>query len=107
MHKAHERNAAQSQTKTEKPKSLLYAEWSGGSADRAKQQVEDCCYGFGHGFFEWVLPLDGADLRKAHRLRILCEASSHRIDTPQTDSDIFPTTLRMSLNDVRIYEAES
>ena len=33
-----------------------------------------------------------------------CEASSHRIDTPQTDDEIYPTTLRMSLNGVRVYQ---
>ena len=69
------------------------------------RRVEDACYGFVHGFFEWVLPLKGAQLAKARRLRILCEASSHRIDAPQTDADIFPTTLIMLLNGVRVYKA--
>lgn len=81
------------------------AQWSGGSGDREKAKAEDTCYGFGSGYFEWALPLAGAELTAARRLRVLCEASSHRIDAPQTDSDIFPTTLRMSLNGVRIYEA--
>jgi hypothetical protein len=87
------------------PADWASAEWSGDSAEREKERVEDCCYGFGHGFFEWALPLKGADLRKAHRLRVLCEASSHRVDTPQTDEDVFPTTLRMSVNGVRVYDA--
>ncbi len=81
------------------------AEWSGGQGDREKARAEDCCYGLGHGFFEWALPLGGADLAKAHRLRVIGELSSHRTDAPQTDADIFPTTLQMFLNDVRIYEA--
>ncbi|MEY2465810.1 MAG: hypothetical protein QOD03_331 [Verrucomicrobiota bacterium] len=80
------------------------SEWSGGTADRDKERAEDCCYGFGHGFFEWTFPLQGADLSKARRLKVLCEASSHRMDSPQTDSDIFPTTMQMSLNDVPVYQ---
>jgi hypothetical protein len=87
------------------PANWAKAEWSGGAGEREKERAEDCCYGFGDGFFEWVLPLNGADLTKAHRVRVLCEASSHRVDAPQTDQGIFPTTLRMSLNDVRVYEA--
>ncbi|EEF61708.1 glycoside hydrolase family 2 protein [Pedosphaera parvula] len=81
------------------------AEWSGGMGERDQERAEDCCYGTGHGFFEWVLPLNGADLSKARRLRILCEISSHRIDTPQTDDDIFPTTLHGYLNGIQIYNS--
>jgi len=87
------------------PANWAQAEWSGGSGKREKERAEDCCFGFGHGFFEWVLPLNGADLARAHRVRILCEASSHRVDAPQTDEDIFPTTLGILLNGVRVYEA--
>ncbi|HZR16653.1 MAG TPA: glycoside hydrolase family 2 TIM barrel-domain containing protein [Verrucomicrobiae bacterium] len=87
------------------PANWAQAEWSGGSADRDKERAEDCAYGFGDGYFEWVLPLAGADLTKAHRVRILCEVSSRRVDAPQTDEDTFPTTLRMSLNGVKVYEA--
>jgi hypothetical protein len=35
----------------------------------------------------------------------LCEASSHRSDAPQTDDDIFPTTLEIFANGVQIYDA--
>ncbi|HLH57261.1 MAG TPA: glycoside hydrolase family 2 TIM barrel-domain containing protein [Verrucomicrobiae bacterium] len=87
------------------PADWANAEWSGGSGERETERTEDCCFGFGHGFFEWVLPLGGADLSKARRVRTVCEVSSHRIDMPQTDPDIFPTTLRMDLNDVHVYEA--
>ena len=72
------------------PANWARAEWSGGTGDRDKARAEDCCYGFGHGFFEWVLPLDGADLAKARRIRVLCEASSHRADSPQTDDGHLP-----------------
>lgn len=87
------------------PGNWAQAQWSGGTVERDKEKAEDCCYGFGDGFFEWALPLSGADLSKARRVRVLCEVSSHRIDAPQTDADVFPTTLRMLLNGVRIYEA--
>ena len=60
---------------------------------RERARADDYCYGQGHGFFEWVLPLAGADISRARRIRVLAEASSHRIDTPQTDDDIFPTTI--------------
>jgi len=86
------------------PSSWTGAEWSGGTADRDKERVEDACYGAGHGFFEWDLHLDGADLAKARRVKILCEASSHRTDFPQTDDDVFPTTLDISLNGTRLYQ---
>lgn len=80
------------------------AKWSGSGPDRDRIRAEDCCSAFGHGFFEWKLPLAGADLAKAHRLKLLCEASSHRVDNPQTDSDTYSTTLRLTLNGVRVYE---
>src|SRR5262249_19554651 len=67
--------------------------------------AEDCCYGFGRGYFEWVFPLEGRDISGARRIRVLCEASSHRMDTPQTDGDIFPTTLQMFLNGIQVYGA--
>ena len=60
------------------------------------------CYGNGSGFFEWKFPLENADLKKARRLRFLCEASSRRADTPQTTKDRFPTTLHVDLNGVPI-----
>ena len=79
------------------------AGWEGEFGDRDKSRAEDNCYGFGHGFFEWKLPLNGADLTKAQRVKVVCEASSHRIDNPQTDADIFPTTMQVSLNNVPVY----
>jgi hypothetical protein len=85
------------------PANWEQAQWDGEFGDRDKSAAEDSCYGFGHGYFEWKLPLNGADLAKAHRLKVVCEASSHRIDSPQTDADIFPTTLQLSLNDIPVY----
>jgi hypothetical protein len=81
------------------------AEWSLGSGDREQARADDYCYGVGHGHFEWEFPMGNFKLSNARRIRILCEASSHRIDTPQTDYEIYPTTFRMLLNQVRVYEA--
>jgi len=90
------------------------AQWSGGTdggpgaspeGHREQERANDCCSGMGHGYFEWLLPLDSADLTKARRIKMICEASSHRIDTPQTDADLFPTTLQMQLNGITVYEA--
>jgi hypothetical protein len=87
------------------PGNWASAEWSGGMGDREQAQAEDSCHGHGCGFFEWVLPLEGADLSKARRLRVLCEVSSRRIDNPQTDDDIFSTTLHGFLNGIQIYNS--
>ncbi len=85
------------------PGNWTNAEWSGDMSDRDHAGAEDCCFGHGHGYFEWLLPLAGADISRAQRIRVLCEASSHRIDTPQTDAEIFPTTLQMFLNGIQVY----
>ncbi len=87
------------------PANWSAGEWSGGASERDRDRAEDSCYGFGHGFFEWSLPLKRADLAKARGIKVLCEASSHRTDCPQTDEDNYPTTLRVFLNEVRLYEA--
>jgi hypothetical protein len=81
------------------------ANWNAGISDREVSRVADFCYGGGAGFYEWTLPLHGAELQNAHRVRVLCEASSCRPDHPQTDVHRHPTTLKISLNHVRIYEA--
>ncbi|HMJ65957.1 MAG TPA: glycoside hydrolase family 2, partial [Candidatus Binatia bacterium] len=85
------------------PADWVASEWSGGTIDRENERLQDACYGQGHGYFEWLLPLGNVDFARARRLRLLCEASSHRVDAPQTDDDIFPTTLEMFLNGVRMY----
>src|SRR6266581_5958060 len=59
---------------------------------------------FRDGFFEWILPLNGARLTQARRVKVLCEASFHRADSPQTDDDVYPRTLQLFLNDIRVYE---
>jgi hypothetical protein len=86
------------------PANWAAAEWSLGAGDRERERVEDHCYGFGHGYFEWFLPMDGIDFEKIVRLKLLCEASSRRIDTPQTDQDVLATTLEIDLNDIPVYK---
>jgi hypothetical protein len=81
------------------------ANWNAGISDRELSRDADFCYGGGAGFYEWTLPLQAAELRKARRLRVLCEASSCRPDHPQTDVHRHPTRLKISLNHVRVYEA--
>jgi hypothetical protein len=87
------------------PAAWQSGEWTGGVGSHDEELARDSCYGFGAGYFEWVFPLGDADLSKARRLRLLCEASSRRMDTPQTDEDVFPTTLRVTINELRVYEA--
>jgi hypothetical protein len=87
-----------------KPGAWTEGEWRDGIGDRAAALSSDSCHGFGHGFFEWSLPLSGVDLRKARRLKVLCEASSHRADAPQTDDELHSTMLQIFLNNVRVYE---
>lgn len=106
--------SAYPERREETPRGLIFrglpaawqaAEWSGGFGNHDDELASDSCFGWGQGFFEWVFPLGGSDLSKAKGLRLLCEASARRIDTPQTDDDVFPTTLRVTVNEVRVYEA--
>jgi hypothetical protein len=87
------------------PADWAESEWSGGTIDRENEKEQDACYGRGHGYFEWLLPLSNAEIARARRLRVVCEASSHRVDAPQTDDDICPTTLQISLNGIAVYDA--
>jgi hypothetical protein len=87
------------------PSDWIHGEWSASIMDRQMSRAEDLCFGTGHGYFEWMLPLGRAEISRARRLRVLCEASSHRADNPQTDANIFPTTLEMFVNDVPLYRA--
>lgn len=87
------------------PADWARSEWTGYVGNRDEEHAGDACWGFGHGYFEWDLPLGDADLRKAYRLRVLAEGSSRRMDTPQTDDDRFPTGFQMLLNGVRVYES--
>ena len=86
------------------PAEWVRSEWTGYAGDRDHERFEDAAWGFGHGFFEYEFPLEDIDFHKAYRVRVLSEASSRRIDTPQTDDDLFPTTLEIWLNGIRVFE---
>ena len=79
------------------------AEWSGAHSDAREAEINRSCYGNGHGFFEYQFPIREQDIANISRITVLCEASAHREDTPQTDSFAIPTSFRMLLNGVRIY----
>lgn len=91
------------------PADWAHAGWPRFAFDREKVFAEDCLWGEGTGFFQWDIPLDGADLSSAKRLQVLCEASSHPTPTlpgatPQTDGELTPTTFEIALNGARIFE---
>jgi hypothetical protein len=80
------------------------AEWTGTHSTREEAGQAGCCYGYGAGFFEWeftdeVIPLIG----QARRVRVFCEASARRNDTPQTDSHRYPTSFELSINDLPVH----
>jgi hypothetical protein len=81
-------------------------EWSGASCTKQQAEETDSCFGNGHGYFEWKFPLEADDLTGCTRIRVLCEASSHREGTPQTDSFAHRSDFRMSLDDTVIYHCE-
>jgi hypothetical protein len=79
------------------------AKWSGTMSDRAQAESTGACFGVGSGSFEWEFAIDPDELRATTRIGLLCEASSCREGTPQTDSFAWPTQFRMLLNGVRVY----
>ncbi len=86
------------------PHAYSAAGWTGAQSDPAEAEASGSCFGEGQGFFDWWFPLQNEQARNLIRFRVLCEASARREGTPQTDSFAHPTTFRMLLNDVRIYE---
>jgi hypothetical protein len=82
------------------------AEWSGGASTRESAEKLGRCYGEGAGYFEWRFEDDALHhLDHAHRIRVLCEVSACREDTPQTGSLRFPTQFELFVNDVPIHRA--
>jgi len=80
------------------------AEWKQGSSSRDEAVMSGAAHGVTRGFFEWNFPFTAAELRRRSRITLLCEASAFREGTPQTDSFAQPTTLRMLLNGVPVYQ---
>jgi predicted transcriptional regulator len=86
------------------PTQYSSANWSAQRSDRAAETSDDVCYGDGCGHFEWELPLTAAEYRNVRRMRILAETSSHRVGDPQTDQNIYSTTLHILLNGLPVYQ---
>jgi len=85
------------------PWSWADARWRSGMTTRRRAAADDACWGHGSGFFRWDFPLAQAQFERARRVRVLCEVSSCRRDTPQTDGENFPTDFVMSANGVPLY----
>jgi hypothetical protein len=87
------------------PSEWMTERWSGPVGERAYAREKRFAYGNGNGFFEYVLPAITPDvLRDALRLRVLCEASSHREGAPQTDVSARPSYFQILLNGVRVFQ---
>lgn len=80
------------------------AEWSGVVSTRSDAKRNSCCFAQGHGYFEWIFQDAAlAEFGRARRVRILCEVSSRRLDTPQTDSHRYPTNFELLINEFAVY----
>jgi hypothetical protein len=79
------------------------AEWNHGVSTRDEAEYTGAAHGSGRGFFEWKFPISADDLARGSRLTLLCEASSFRQGSPQTDSFAQPTAVKMLLNGVPVY----
>ena len=82
------------------------SEWRGNAIERETVQELDVVFGGGVGFFEWLIPLEGADLHAAKRVRVLCECSALKRGTSQTGIHGSPTTLELEINGLRILRAK-
>ncbi len=80
------------------------AGWSGGQSTPEDARKFGRTSGQGTGYFSWRFT-DEALRRvgEARRVRILCEASSNRGNTAQTDTYAAPTTCELSLNGLVIH----
>jgi hypothetical protein len=87
------------------PHSWHAADWNTAICDRNVAAELGASHGTARGYFEWRFPFSAAELRSRSRVTVLCEASAFREGAPQTDSFAQPTTLRMLLNGVPVYQA--
>jgi hypothetical protein len=81
------------------------SEWNRRSSTREQANSAGAAYGETRGFFEYKFPVNPELLHGCSRITVLCEASSLRQGTPQTDRYVQPSTLRLLLNGVPIYRA--
>lgn len=80
--------------------------WSGPATSPEEAKAAGRCFGNGAGYFEWRFD-DEAVMRigQAKRVRLLCEVSARRDDTPQTGSQRFPTRFELLINDLPVHRA--
>jgi hypothetical protein len=81
------------------------AEWRRGHSSRPEAEKYGAAHGHGRGFFEWKFPITDEDVGTCSRLTFLCEASSFRPGSPQTDAFAHATAMRILINDVPAYDA--
>ena len=72
---------------------------------RERAETRDETFGHGHGYFEWDFPMERSALDRAIRLRVLCEVSARRGDYPQTDDDLYPTDVRITVNEEALFHS--
>jgi hypothetical protein len=88
----------------QRPFDWYSAAWSGGNNTRDEARNDRSCHGRGTGFFEWRFKDDAiARLADARRVRILCEVSSRRNDTPQTDTHVHPSNFELQINGLPVH----
>lgn len=82
------------------------ANWAGAASPREEAARMGYCFGHGSGYFEWHFTEEVVKrIGEAHRIRVLCEVSACRLETPQTDSHRFPTNFELMVNDLLVHRA--
>ncbi|PTY07240.1 glycoside hydrolase family 2 [Opitutaceae bacterium EW11] len=80
------------------------AAWSGPASTPEEARLTGSCFAQGTGFFEWSFEDEVVRrLSDVRRIRLLCEVSSRRLDTPQTDSHRYPTNFELQINDLPVH----
>ena len=80
------------------------AQWSGATSPQAEAEGVGSCHGEGAGFFEWVFTDDALrELKRARRVRVMCEVSARREGTQQTGGHRHPTRFELLINDLRVH----
>jgi hypothetical protein len=82
------------------------AQWTGAMTSRVEALSRRSCAAHGAGYFEWKFEHEALSrLAEARRVRILCEVSSRRPDTPQTDTFSHQSEFELLINDLPIHRA--
>jgi Glycosyl hydrolases family 2, sugar binding domain/Glycosyl hydrolases family 2, TIM barrel domain/Glycosyl hydrolases family 2 len=81
------------------------AEWTRYRSTKSEAASVGLACGGTRGFFEYPFTASPELMRHCSRLTVLCEASSLREGSAQTDRFVQPSTLRLLLNGIPIYRA--